>query len=208
MSCSSMTRVWCASASPTTSSAPPPSWARPRGGRGGRGGRRCRRAERSSRPPSRPSVVTAPLSPRCSAIRVVPRSVARPRCGCAAPRAGASPPPTSPRSPPPNFEAFSRTETEKASKFGRERGDEGVGRGDGAEDAALHLDHLQGGEVVVVIGGASAILEQQALVAAVVGLAHGGVDTDVGCDAGEHQVGDAGGPQAQVEVGGIERAFT
>ena len=60
--------------------------------------------------------------------------------------------------------------------------------GDGAEHAALHLDHLDGRVVVAAVGGAAAILEQQAFEAAVVGLAHGGVDADVGGDAGQHDV--------------------
>ena len=41
------------------------------------------------------------------------------------------------------------------------------------------------------IGGAGAVAEQQALVAAVVGLAHRRVHAHVGGDAGEHEVGDA-----------------
>ena len=63
--------------------------------------------------------------------------------------------------------------------------------GHGAEDAALHLDHLDGGEVVAVVGRRGAVLHQQALEAAVVGLAHGGVHADVGRDAGEYDVADA-----------------
>ena len=45
--------------------------------------------------------------------------------------------------------------------------------------------------VVAEVGGAAAVLEQQALEAAVVGLAHGGVDADVGGDAGQDEVVDA-----------------
>ena len=79
--------------------------------------------------------------------------------------------------------------------------------GDGAEHAALHLDHLDGVVVVALVGRAAAILQQQALEAAVVGFAHGGVDAYVGGDAGEHDVVDAAQPQHQLEVGGAERAL-
>ena len=61
--------------------------------------------------------------------------------------------------------------------------------------------------VVAVVGGAAAVGQQQALEAAVVGLAHGGVHADVGGDAGEHEVADAARAQDQVEVGGVERAL-
>ena len=61
--------------------------------------------------------------------------------------------------------------------------------------------------MVAAVGGAAAILEQQALEAAVVGLAHGGVDADVGGDAGEHQIVDAALAHDQLEVGGAERAL-
>ncbi len=63
------------------------------------------------------------------------------------------------------------------------------------------------GEVVVVVGGAGAVGEQQALVAAVVGVAHRRVHAHVGGDAGEHEVGDAVSPQQEIEVGGVERAL-
>ncbi len=70
------------------------------------------------------------------------------------------------------------------------------GRGDGAEHAALHGDHLEGGQVVAGVGGAAAILQQQALEAAVVGVAHGRVHANVGRDAGQDQVLDAQAVQA------------
>ena len=82
-----------------------------------------------------------------------------------------------------------------------------VGIGDGAEHAALHLDHLDGVVVVALVGRAAAVLQQQAFEAAVVGLAHGGVDADVGGDAGEHDVVDAAQAQHQLEIGGAERAL-
>ena len=49
--------------------------------------------------------------------------------------------------------------------------------------------------------------EDQALVAAVVGLAHRRVHADVGRDAGEDDVGDPARSQQEVEVGGVERAL-
>ena len=60
-----------------------------------------------------------------------------------------------------------------------------------AEDAALRLDHpeahvLEFGEV-----GTHAILGHEAVVAAVVGLAHRGVDAHFGGDAGDDELGDA-----------------
>ena len=58
-----------------------------------------------------------------------------------------------------------------------------------------------------MVGGAAAILQQQAFEAAVVGLAHGGVDADVGGDAGEDDVLDAALVEDQLEVGGAERAL-
>ena len=57
------------------------------------------------------------------------------------------------------------------------------GGGDGAEHAVLHLDHLERRLVVAEVGGAAAVGQQEALVAPVVGLAHGGVHADVGGDA-------------------------
>ena len=54
---------------------------------------------------------------------------------------------------------------------------------------------------------AAAILQQEALEAAVVGLAHGGVDADVGGDAGEHQVADAAGVEDELQIGGAEGAL-
>jgi hypothetical protein len=61
--------------------------------------------------------------------------------------------------------------------------------------------------VVAVVGGAAAVFQQQALEAAVVGLAHGGVHADVGRDAGEHDVAQAPRAQHQLEIGGAERAL-
>src|SRR5947209_3798738 len=64
----------------------------------------------------------------------------------------------------------------------RQLGDEGRRVRHRAEDAALHLDHLDRGEMVAVVGRAAAILQKHAFEATVVGLAHGGVDTDISGD--------------------------
>ena len=87
------------------------------------------------------------------------------------------------------------------------RSDQIVGFRDRAEHAALHLDHLQRMVVVALVGRAAAILDQHAFEAAIIGLAHGGVDADIGGDAGQHDVLDAAHAQHQFEVGGAERAL-
>ena len=79
--------------------------------------------------------------------------------------------------------------------------------GHAAEHPALHGHHVQRGGVVAGVGGAGAVGQDQALVAAVVRLAHGRVHAHVGGDPGQHDVGDAVGAQHQVEVGGVERAL-
>ena len=79
--------------------------------------------------------------------------------------------------------------------------------GDGAEDAALHLDHLDRRQMVADVGRRAAVGDKQALVAQIVGVAHGGVHADVGGDAGQHDVADTGSLQHQLQVGGHERAL-
>src|SRR3569832_2807082 len=76
-----------------------------------------------------------------------------------------------------------------------------------AEHAALHLDHLDGVVVVVLVGRAAAIFHQHAFEAAIVGFAHGGVNADIGGEAGEHDILDAAHAQQQFEVGGAERSL-
>src|ERR1700761_1896660 len=99
---------------------------------------------------------------------------------------------------------FTRTPFPKCATS--ERSDQVARRRHRAEHAALHLDHLQRGIMVALVGGAAAVLDQHAFKAAVVGLAHGGVNADVGGDAGQHDVFDAAHPQQQFEIGGAERA--
>lgn len=55
--------------------------------------------------------------------------------------------------------------------------------------------------MVAEVGGPAAILEQEALVAAVVGLTHRGMDADIGRDPGQHDVLDPPLPQEQIDVG-------
>jgi len=76
-----------------------------------------------------------------------------------------------------------------------------------AKHAALHLDHLDGGQMVAGVGRAAAILQQQTLEAAVVALAHRRVHADVGGDAGQHDVLDPFRAQDQFQIGGAERTL-
>ena len=77
-------------------------------------------------------------------------------------------------------------------------------RADRAEYAALHLDHLQRSQVIAVIGRGAAVFEQHAFEAAIVRLAHGGMDADVGRDPRKRDIVDSAGAQHQLEVGGAE----
>ena len=61
--------------------------------------------------------------------------------------------------------------------------------------------------MVALVGGAGAVLEDQALEAAIVGLAHRGVHADIGGDAGEHEIVDAARAQHQLEIRGTERTL-
>ena len=79
--------------------------------------------------------------------------------------------------------------------------------GDPAEDAALGLDHLQAHLVEFGKVGGAAIRQHDAAIAAVVGLAHRGVDADLGGDAADQQILDAVFLQHVAEFGGVERAL-
>mmetsp|Transcript_51052 Transcript_51052/g.108458 ORF Transcript_51052/g.108458 Transcript_51052/m.108458 type:complete len:238 (-) Transcript_51052:5-718(-) len=72
----------------------------------------------------------------------------------------------------------------------------------------LHRDHLQRCQVVAVVGGACAIREHQAFVAAVVRLSHRGVNADVRGDATEDNVLDTLGAEDHVKIRGVEGALT
>src|SRR6516164_8168474 len=82
--------------------------------------------------------------------------------------------------------------------------DDGLGRGDPAGDAALRLDHAQPHLLKLREVGSDAISNDEAVVAAVVGLAHRRIDADLGGDPADDQLGDAAVLQHRVEVGGEE----
>src|SRR5471032_1812561 len=73
-----------------------------------------------------------------------------------------------------------------------------------AEDAALRLDHLQAHFLELRKVRADAVLRDQAVVAAVVGFAHGGVDAHFCGDAGHHELGDAAMLKDRVKIGGVK----
>src|SRR5882672_5030011 len=89
----------------------------------------------------------------------------------------------------------------------RERGERVLGIRNPAEDAALGLDHLQAHLVEFGKIGGAAIGQHDAAIAAVIGLAHGGVDADLGGHAAYQEILDAVFPQDIVEFGGVERAL-
>src|SRR5271165_4534691 len=88
-----------------------------------------------------------------------------------------------------------------------ECGDDGLGGGDPAEYAALRLDHAQPHLLKLREVRADAIGHHDAVVAAVVSLAHRRIDADLGGDPADDQLGDAAVLQHRVEVGGEERSL-
>ena len=93
-------------------------------------------------------------------------------------------------------------------EYALDRGDERFARAHRSEYATLHLDHLQGSEMVAVVGRPAAILQQHAFEPSVVRLPHGGMDADIRGDAGEHEVSNAARTQDQLQIGGAEAALT
>jgi hypothetical protein len=85
--------------------------------------------------------------------------------------------------------------------------DNGGGRTGPADDGGLCADHLESGLFEVGEVAFGAVLDEEALVAAVVGFAHGGLDADFGSDAGDEEVGDAIAIEDLGERGVVERAF-
>src|SRR5579862_2178929 len=83
--------------------------------------------------------------------------------------------------------AIVSTVIESPSGSGQNR-EQRFGRRNPAEDPALRLDHREPRGVERVEIGGDAILEHEAVEAAVVGLAHCGVDADFGGDAAHHQL--------------------
>src|SRR3984957_3265471 len=76
------------------------------------------------------------------------------------------------------------------------------------EHAALHLDHLQRRQMIVVVRRGATIFEQKALKAAVVRLAHRRVHADVCRDTSKDKIVDAARAHHECEMGRAERAFT
>jgi hypothetical protein len=88
--------------------------------------------------------------------------------------------------------------------LGGEYGEELRRRRDPPEDPALGGDHLQADALELGEVGADAVRQHEALVAAVVGLADGGVHADLGGHAGHDQAGDAAFLQELAERGAVE----
>src|SRR6516162_477382 len=88
-----------------------------------------------------------------------------------------------------------------------ECGHDGLGRGDPAEDAALRLDHAQPHLLKLREVRADAIGHDEAVVAAVVSLAHRRIYANLGGDPANDQLGDAAVLQHRVEVGGVKRTL-
>src|SRR5580704_13136858 len=86
-------------------------------------------------------------------------------------------------------------------------GDDGPRPSNPAEDPALRLDHLQAHLLELRKVRADAILEHEAVETPVIGLAHRGVDADLGGDAADDQLLDAAMFEDRVEVGRVERAL-
>jgi len=61
--------------------------------------------------------------------------------------------------------------------------------------------------VISWVGGGRAVGEQQTLKAEVVGVAHGGVHTDIGRHSAQDQIANVTSAEDQVEVGADERAL-
>ena len=95
----------------------------------------------------------------------------------------------------------------RGSPVQAECGEQRRGRRDPAEDAALRLDHRDPRGVEFGEVGASAVLQHETVEAAIVGLAHRGVDADLGCDAANQKLSDAAAAQHGFQIGGVERAF-
>jgi len=75
------------------------------------------------------------------------------------------------------------------------------------EFVTLHLNHLQGGFVVSVVGGSSTVREEEAFIALVVSLSHGGVDAHISCDSTKNEVSNLVADEKHVEVSSVERSL-
>src|SRR3954447_7879656 len=90
---------------------------------------------------------------------------------------------------------------------GGEGGEERGGGGDPAEDAALGADHLQADAVELGEVRADAVGQHEAVEAAVVGLADGGVHADLGGHPGDDEVRDLRPVEQLAEAGRVEGAL-
>src|SRR6185369_7820649 len=89
----------------------------------------------------------------------------------------------------------------------RESVDHVVRGTDPAEDAALGLDHPEADLVELGKVGRARVGDHETAIAAIVGLAHGGVDADLGGDPAHEQALDGAALQDHLEVGRVERAL-
>src|SRR5690348_5120600 len=81
-------------------------------------------------------------------------------------------------------------------------------RVDGAENAALRLDHAQAHLLKFREVRADAILHHDTFVTAVIGLSDCGIDANLGGYAAHDELGDAAVLQHRVEIGGVECTLT
>src|SRR5215510_11152995 len=88
-----------------------------------------------------------------------------------------------------------------------ERLEEPPGIGHPAEDSALGLDHGEGGLLELGEVRGHTVLEDEAVVAAVVRLADAGVDADLGRHAADDELRDPAVLEDRVEVRRVEGAF-
>src|SRR6266851_6166894 len=89
----------------------------------------------------------------------------------------------------------------------RERRDDVLGGCDPAEYTTLRLDHAQPHLLKLREIRADTIRYDDAVVAAVIGLTHRGIDADLGGDPANDELGDPAVLQHRVEVGGVKGAL-
>src|SRR5580658_4234223 len=76
-----------------------------------------------------------------------------------------------------------------------------------SEDPALRLDHVEAGGLEFREIRSDAILDDEAIEAAIIGLAHGRVDAHLRRDARDHELTDRAIVEDGVQIGGEESAF-
>src|SRR5579871_82509 len=90
----------------------------------------------------------------------------------------------------------------------RQRVDQSARVRDPAEDATLRLDHLEPDVLKLSEVGRYAVREDKAVIAAVVGFAHGSVHADFSRDAADDELSDPASAQDGVKVGSVECALS